>query len=171
MPSPQLCSSSTWWTPANFLSPIRHQGNLRFCVSFEKWTTWISKFQSSLQSFFEHTLGSLSSNWQFCSNLRKQPTFSETTTGLPTKWQLRNDWRNSILMMCYYANMGSASDWLKEISLGSQPFKRTTQIWVVTCHQHGISVQIAQTSFHKETRGRMANCQLISPANFVGNCS
>ena len=31
-------------------------------------------------------------------SLRKQPTFSEATTGFPAKWRLRNELRNSILM-------------------------------------------------------------------------
>ena len=33
------------------------------------------------------------------------------TTGFPAKWRLRNDCRNSILMMCHYLDLCSASDW------------------------------------------------------------
>ena len=34
-----------------------------------------------------------------CYSLKKQPTFQDTTTGSPEKWHLRNERRNSILMM------------------------------------------------------------------------
>ena len=49
-------------------------------------------------------------------------------------------------------NLGIASDWsLHEESL-IQPITSTTQIWVVTRHQYGISAHVAQTSFSGETR-------------------
>ena len=35
-------------------------------------------------------------------NLRKKRTFRNATTGLPAKWRLRNDRRNSILMTRHY---------------------------------------------------------------------
>ena len=35
-------------------------------------------------------------------SLRKQPTFGDATTGFPTKWRLRNERRNSILMKRHY---------------------------------------------------------------------
>ena len=35
-------------------------------------------------------------------NLRKKRTFRDATTGLPAKWRLRNDRRNSILMTRHY---------------------------------------------------------------------
>ena len=38
-------------------------------------------------------------------SLRKQPTFSDITTGFPVKWCLRNQRRNSILMTCHYPLM------------------------------------------------------------------
>ena len=47
--------------------------------------------------------------------LRKQPTFREATTGLPVKWRLRNERRNSILMKRHNPDLGSASDWLEKI--------------------------------------------------------
>ena len=43
--------------------------------------------------------------------------------------------RNSILMTRHYPDEGSASDWLKQISLAARPIRGTTQIWVVTRHQ------------------------------------
>ena len=51
-----------------------------------------------------------------CSCLRRQTTFGDATTGFPTKWRLRNEHRNSILMTHHYPDLGSASDWLNQIS-------------------------------------------------------
>ena len=43
--------------------------------------------------------------------------------------------------------------------------KSTTQIWVVTRHQYGISAFVSQTSFRGETSGGVAKCWLFSQAN------
>ena len=40
----------------------------------------------------------------------------------------------------HYSNLGSASDWLKQTSHVARPIRSTNHIWVVTYHQHGISV-------------------------------
>ena len=48
-------------------------------------------------------------------SLRKQLIFWHTSTGFPAKWHLRNKRRNSILMMRHYP-LGSASNWLNQIS-------------------------------------------------------
>ena len=66
---------------------------------------------------------------------RKQQTFRDTTTGFTGLWGQRNECRNSILMTRHYADLGSASDWLNQISHMEQPIKSTTQTWVVMCHQ------------------------------------
>ena len=42
-------------------------------------------------------------------------------------------------MTRHYADLGSAFDWLKQISLPERPIRSTTQILVVTRHQYGIS--------------------------------
>ena len=47
--------------------------------------------------------------------LRKQPKCREATTGLPVKWRLRNEHRNSILMKRHFLDLGSASDCLEQI--------------------------------------------------------
>ena len=65
-------------------------------------------------------------------------------------------------MTCHYQDLGSASDWLKLII--SQPIKSITQIWVVICHQYGISAVVSQTSFGGETSGDVAKRQLFSQA-------
>ena len=45
-----------------------------------------------------------------------------------------------------------------------QPVRSTTQIWVVTRDQYGISVLISQASFGRETRGSVAKSRLFSQA-------
>ena len=67
-------------------------------------------------------------------------------------------------MTHYYPELGSASDWLNQISYVAQPIRSTTQFWVVTRHQCGISALISQTSFGGETSGRVAKCRLFSQA-------
>ena len=42
-------------------------------------------------------------------------------------------------MTRHYSDLGSAFDWLKQISLPERPIRSTTQILVVTRHQYGIS--------------------------------
>ena len=37
------------------------------------------------------------------------------SNGLLSKRRLRNDNKNSIVMTCHYSNLGSASDWMKQI--------------------------------------------------------
>ena len=69
-------------------------------------------------------------------SLRKQSRFGDTTTGFPRKW---NGGRNSILMTRHYPGLGSACDWLNQISHAVWPIRSTTQVWVVTRHQYGIS--------------------------------
>ena len=99
-------------------------------------------------------------------SLRKQPTFGEATSGFPAKFRPRNERRNSILMMHHFPDLGSASDWLNQISHVAWPIRSTTQIWVEMCHQYGISVLFFQTSFGGETSGSMAKCRLFSQARW-----
>ena len=51
---------------------------------------------------------------------------------------------NSILMTCHYPDLVSASDWSCRVGNLFQPLRSTTQIWVVTRHQYGISVLVSQ---------------------------
>ena len=57
----------------------------------------------------------------------------------------------------------SASDWSCHVGNLIQPIRSTTQIWVVTCQQCGISALISQTSFGGETSGSI-KCWLFSQA-------
>ena len=41
-------------------------------------------------------------------------------------------------MTRHYPDLGSVSDWLKQISKKARPIRSTTHIWEVTRHQYGI---------------------------------
>ena len=70
-------------------------------------------------------------------------------------------------MKHHYTDLGNASDWLNQISHGARPIRSTTQIWVVTLHQYGISALASQTSFGGQTSGSVAKCGLFSQANWT----
>ena len=61
------------------------------------------------------------------------------------------------------------NDWLNQISHAAQPIRSTTKIWVVTCHQYGISALVSQASFGRETSGSVAKCRLFSQAILINN--
>ena len=65
-------------------------------------------------------------------------------------------------MARHYPDLGSVSDWSKEISRAARPIRNTTQIWPVTRHQHGISALVFQMSFRGKTTGRVEKCLLFS---------
>ena len=67
-------------------------------------------------------------------------------------------------MMCRYLDLGSASDWLNQISHVAQPIRSTTQIWVVMHHLCGISALVSQMSFGGKTSGSITKCRLFSQA-------
>ena len=58
----------------------------------------------------------------------------------------------------FHIDLGSASDWLSQISQVARQIRRTNQIWVVMHHQYGISALISQTSFGGECSGSIAKC-------------
>ena len=65
-------------------------------------------------------------------------------------------------MTRHYPDLGSASVWFNQISHAARPIRSTTQIWVVTGDQYGISALVSQTPFGGETGGSVAKCQLFS---------
>ena len=81
---------------------------------------------------------------------------------LPSKWRLRNERRNSILMTRHYPDLGSASDWLNQISHAVRPIRSTKK--------YGISVLVPQTSFGGETSS-VAKCFLRLRSMFGGSVS
>ena len=74
-----------------------------------------------------HTTGINGMICTACEN--HQSTLYNAITGFPAMWRLRNKRRYSILMMCHYSDLGSAS---KQISHTAWPIRSTCQIWVVT---------------------------------------
>ena len=48
--------------------------------------------------------------------------------------------------------------------INQNPIRSTTQLWVVTRHQYGISALISQTSFRGDTSGDVVKCRLFSQA-------
>ena len=88
------------------------------------------------------------------------------TTVFPAKWRPRKERRNSILMTGHHPELGGASDWLNQISYAVLSIRSTTQIWVVTCHQYGISALISQKSFGGKTSGSVTKCRLFSQATW-----
>ena len=101
----------------------QHSGSL-ICLITSMITDWIRQYNNKICDF---------------SCLRKRPTFLDATTGFPVKLHLGNECRNSILMMRYWPDLGSASDGLKNLF---QPIRGTTQIWVLMGHQYGISALV-----------------------------
>ena len=71
-------------------------------------------------------------------------------------------------MTRHHPDLGSASDWLNQISHAARPIRSTTQIWVVTRHQYGIPALVSQTSFGGETSGTVVKCRLFSQASADG---
>ena len=97
-------------------------------------------------------------------SLTKQSTFRVATTGFTAKWRLRNERRNFILMKRHYPSLWSASDWLNQISHVAWPIRSTTQIWVVTHHQYGISAIVSRTPFDGEKSDGIAKCTVQARA-------
>ena len=67
-------------------------------------------------------------------------------------------------MMYRYPDLVSSSDLLCRLGNLIQPIRSTTQIWVVTRHQYGISVLVSQMLFGGETSGSIAKFRLFSQA-------
>ena len=62
-----------------------------------------------------------------------------------------------------YLHQGTATDWLKQISLAAQPIRSTTQIWVGlgTRHQHRISNKSFLSYFAGKSSGSVAKCMSV----------
>ena len=63
-----------------------------------------------------------------------------------------------MLMTRHHRDLGSASDWLNQISHAARPTRNTTQIWEVTHHQYGVSTLVSRTSFGGEASDSVAKC-------------
>jgi len=67
-------------------------------------------------------------------------------------------------MTRHYPDLGSASDWLNREGISFQPMRSTSNIWVVTRHQYGISPLVTQTSFCEGSSGNLTSRRLFSQA-------
>ena len=67
----------------------------------------------------------------------------------------------------HYPYLGGAFDWSYRVGNLIKPIRSTTQIWVLTRHQYGISALVSQTSFGGETSGSVAKCRLFSQATMT----
>ena len=80
-------------------------------------------------------------------SLRKQLTWHFATPPL-ISWQ--TDVRETTAEIPYSDDaslLGSTSDWFKQIFLVPQPITHISQIWVVKCHQNGISAVLLRHHF------------------------
>ena len=68
-----------------------------------------------------------------------------------------------------FPDLGSSSDWLKQISHTAQPIRNTTQIWVVARLQYGVFALFSQTLGSGETNGSVAKCWLFYQAKYSPN--
>ena len=91
-------------------------------------------------------------------------TFHDSTTGFLTKWHVRSEHINSILMTCSYPDLESASDWSCRVGNLLQPIRSTTRIWIVTHHQYGMSALVSHTSHRGETSDGITKCWPFSQA-------
>ena len=69
-----------------------------------------------------------------------------------------------------FPDLGSSSDWLKQISHTAQPIRNTTQIWVVARLQCGVFALFYQTLRLGETSGGVAKCWLFDQAMYFTEC-
>ena len=94
--------------------------------------------------------------WENSRYFTTQPMFSPQNDA----WG-GNEPRNFKPMTCHYPDLGSASNWVGNLLY---PIRRrtTTQIWLLTRHQYGISALISQASFCKETSGGVSKYRLFS---------
>ena len=93
----------------------QHSGSL-ICLITSMITDWIGQYNNKICDF---------------SSLRKRPTFLDATTGFPAKLHLGNERRNSILMMRYWPDLGSASDGLKNL-FQPEALPRSGYWWVIS---------------------------------------
>ena len=75
-------------------------------------------------------------------------------------WETRAE--SPWLMTRHYPDLGRASDRSCRVGNLIQPIRSTTQIWVMTRHQYGISALVSQASFGGETSNSVAKCRLYS---------
>ena len=78
---------------------------------------------------------------------RKGPIFRDATTCFPAKSHLRNGYEKFHIDDVHYSDLGSSSDWSFWEENLLQPIRSTTQVWLMTRHQYGISAGVPRTVF------------------------
>ena len=90
-----------------------------------------------------------------------------SVSGFLVKWHLRNNNRNSTLVTCHYPDL-LWTGWSKlPFSLAAQPIRSTTQIWVVTHHQYGISPLFFSDIILQENQWWCPEMSAITAANVL----
>ena len=72
-------------------------------------------------------------------SLRKQPTFRDATTEKRTQEFHTDD--------ASLSDLGSASDWLKQIFHAARPIRSINKIWLLTRYQYAIPAPVSRASF------------------------
>ena len=82
----------------------------------------------------------------------KKHTFCNAANSLPIQWFLKNECRNSMLIMCHYPDLGGTFDWLCHEGNLLWPIRSTIQIWVVSD-----TLQLDVINIPRETSGSFIN--------------
>ena len=81
----------------------------------------------------------------------------ETIAGIPYRWRVTTQiW---VVLLIGWNKFPTRRD--------QSELRSTTQIWVVTRHQYGISALVSQMSFVGQTSGSVAKCRLFSQATIL----
>ena len=110
-----------------------------------------------LEFWFQHSI-SLGSDWflqtsfQGCVFFSQQPTLPtlsvvqqpEKTANISREMTPEKRAQDSTLITHHYPELSNASDWLCRMENLLQQIRSTTQIWVVTHHQYGISAFVGK---------------------------
>ena len=75
---------------------------------------------------------------------------------------LKNECRNSIVMMYHYSDLGSASDLSCYMGNLLQRIRNTTNILVVIVNSYVVSTEFLHLSFNGETSSKIIKYQLLS---------
>ena len=109
-----------------------------------------------------------SSSSDFARQKKKRQTLHHVTTDFHPKLHQRKRCRNSILMMCHYPDLDSASDWScwEGNLLNSTKHKHClVMVSDMSSVWSEITAVIPQTSFRRETSDGFTKCQLFSQAS------
>ena len=150
MPAPHLWSSSTWWTLSIFFHQCSIKEILDFAYHLNSEQLGFKNFRAPCNLSWSTPLhhwavtDSFVVKWENSQHFAKPPLVFPQIDDWGMSWEILYWWRftNQIWAVLLIGQ--------SKISLGSQPFGSTTQIWVVTCRQDRISMLISHTSFTRK---------------------